>query len=364
MNRKELLEVKKTFSVKGMLGSLHGAYINSEGKVLAFTHSKTISMTDELLHKYSAIFKKDLSGKFGKNLHNLQFNTDIAEKNDMKECMLKIAGERSADSDFNTLVEMFFNELIKNISYPENYCILLMTNVYDYPMKTSDNVKSFEFSDGTYEFFNCVICPVKLQKADLAFDNKEMDFDEALRNWIVKPPMHGFLYPAFTDRMVDTETVLYYSKKEVDNNLLNALTCREIVEPEQEKSFFSYTFKNNKSVDSALSMLNELSDKINEDNIEGRVTKEEFIDIIRNSDISDSDRNDIEKEYDKRFTDKDLSVNALINTKNIKIKSANSTITIPLEYSDNLSVKIVDGKRCIVLPAEGEISINDTVITL
>ena len=67
----------------------------------------------------------------------------------------------------DALVESFYDKIIENYDYPENYYIILIHGVYDIPGKSSDGAEMFDASDEIYEHIMCCICPVKLTTAAL-----------------------------------------------------------------------------------------------------------------------------------------------------------------------------------------------------
>lgn len=71
----------------------------------------------------------------------------------------------------------------------------------------------FDSSDEVYEYILCCICPVRLSKAGLCYNEAENRIRDRIRDWIVELPERGFLFPAFHDRSTDLHAMLYYSKK-------------------------------------------------------------------------------------------------------------------------------------------------------
>ena len=106
----------------------------------------------------------------------------------------------------------FYDKIIENYDYPENYYIILIHGVYDIPGKSSDGSEMFDASDEIYEHIMCCICPVKLSKAGLCYNAETNSIQDRIRDWIVELPDVAFLFPQFNDRSTDIHGVLYYSK--------------------------------------------------------------------------------------------------------------------------------------------------------
>lgn len=77
--------------------------------------------------------------------------------------------------------------------------------------KTTDNSKLDE-SEEVYEYLLCAICPVSLAKPALGYLEDENRIGARIRDWIVGAPDLGFVFPAFTDRSTDINSVMYYTK--------------------------------------------------------------------------------------------------------------------------------------------------------
>lgn len=116
------------------------------------------------------------------------------------------------------LLDEFYDKIIENFLYPENYYIVIIHGAYDIPKKASDGIEMFDASDDVYEFLLCSICPVKLTKPGLCYNEDTNTIEERIRDWFVEVPVTGFLFPAFTDRNTDIHSVLYYSKNPEELN--------------------------------------------------------------------------------------------------------------------------------------------------
>ena len=76
MNKKEVAEIKKLFKPEMCnLTRICGCYVDSEKQKVSETKEAFLSIPEEEMFKYFDIFKKNLSGKIGKNLLNLKYET-------------------------------------------------------------------------------------------------------------------------------------------------------------------------------------------------------------------------------------------------------------------------------------------------
>lgn len=175
------------------------------------TEKGFLSMPEEEAFKYFDIFKHTLSGTLGKNLMNMEFPTEQEMPGGTQEFLLKLRDSKLTD---DLLVEEFYDKVIENYIYPENYYIILIHAVYDVPGKSSDGLEMFDASDTVYEHIMCSICPVNLTKAGLTYNAETNNIEDRIRDWFVELPVKGFLFPAFNDRASDLHGVLYYSRNQ------------------------------------------------------------------------------------------------------------------------------------------------------
>ena len=96
-------------------------------------------------------------------------------------------------------MEEFYDKVIENYEFAENYYIILIHAAYDVPGKSSDNMEMFDASDTVYEHIMCSICPVKLTKAGLTYNAEKNNIEDRIRDWLVEMPDWGdrFSLPGF-----------------------------------------------------------------------------------------------------------------------------------------------------------------------
>ena len=117
----------------------------------------------------------------------------------MKECSLKN----------DALLYTFYEQIGENLTGPSvldnGYAIYLFHGSYDIPLKASDKQRLWE-SEEIYDFLICVISP-------LAGDYEPGE------------PVWGFLYPAFSDRSADPDSIdIFNSDPDYDNPVRKLFT--------------------------------------------------------------------------------------------------------------------------------------------
>ena len=211
MNKKEVLEIRKQFTPENCaITRICGCYVDYEKEKKVELKKAFLSLPEEEAFKYFDIFKHTLSGTLGKNLINMGFPLDQELEGGTQQTLLKLRDSKLED---DLLVEQFYDNVIDNYDYAENYYIILIHAVYDVPGKSSDGLEMFDASDTVYEHIMCSICPVNLTKAGLTYNAETNNIEDRIRDWIVEAPAKGFLFPAFNDRASDIHNILYYTKK-------------------------------------------------------------------------------------------------------------------------------------------------------
>lgn len=205
MTNKEVLELKKRFKKEdASFTRISGCYVDANRNKVTTFSEQFLTLDDEELYKYLDIAKKTLSGKVGNNILTL----DMQEDTDGYKTLLSL---RNSQLGNENLIDAFYDAVIERYEYTGNYLILLYHDVYDVPIKTSDNCK-LDDSEETYEYIIGSICPVKLSKPGLGYREMENRIGPRIRDWVVNPPDTGFVFPAFNDRSADIHSMMFYTK--------------------------------------------------------------------------------------------------------------------------------------------------------
>ena len=210
MIKSELGEIKKLYTPKNCsVTRIAGCYVDAEKNKKAVFAKPFTQIPEEEMYKYFDIFRKALSGTVGKSALTLDIMNEAEKKGGQQEFLLKLRESGLKDDD---LLDDYYNRIISSFEYVGNYLILVAHDIYDVPGKTKDGAVNDDASDDVYEYILTVICPVDLTEAALSFDPKSGEFHDRKRDWIVKLPALGYLFPAFNDRGSDIHSVMYYSK--------------------------------------------------------------------------------------------------------------------------------------------------------
>ena len=183
MNKREISEIKKQFKKdNNAITRICGCYVDAEKQIKTTLKEAFFALSEEEIFKYYEIFKKSLSGGIGKNLHNLEYSIHDEGPDSAHELLMKLRDEKLADDE---TVDTFYNKIIENYEYGENYYIILIHSAYDVPGKASDNEEMFDASEEVYNHILCCICPVKLSEPGLSYNEATNAIEERRGTWWV-----------------------------------------------------------------------------------------------------------------------------------------------------------------------------------
>ena len=206
MVKSDISEIRKRFKKdSGNITRISGCYVKNDGTIISTFAESPVEMTEEEMDRYLDIARKSLSGKEGNNLLCLPFQSDTDDIRASFETVRK-----SGLKDQNVMMS-FYQNIIDNYDTTDNYLIVVITDTYDVMSKSKDNALLDE-SEETFDYFIAAICPVKLTKPALGFIDNEQNIGLLPQTWTVQSVDTAFMYPAFSDRSVDTDHILTYSK--------------------------------------------------------------------------------------------------------------------------------------------------------
>lgn len=402
MNRKDTLELKRRMK-KGecTFTKMRGCYVDSHKEIIVNINETFLNLADDEFYKYLEIAKKTLSGTIGNNLLELEFNPGEENPGGRQNFLL---GLRDSKLKNDALADRLFELIIENYDYDGNYLILLYHDAYDVIVKTNDNNKLDE-SEEVYDYLICSICPVELTKAALGYREDEHRIGPRIRDWVVSMPENGFVFPAFTDRSSDIHSLMFYTKtpKEPHTDFAEkTFGCKIKRTAAEEKTAFSSIIKNiaaeDDSDDIVIGIHQALSEIAAEQDTslstEPVLLDSRTIENMRtNGFLSQEIANKIEKACEEEFGEEPPVIDNIVDTKVLenyakkqreaelqkevtelksKLEAAESKssddtlpwdledgkeniiLNVSAEKAEEIETKIIDGRRFIVIPIEGD----------
>lgn len=402
MTKRDVLELKRRLKKSECtFTKMSGCYVNAnKEKVLSFQQDFR-DLADEEYYKYLDLANKVLSGTIGNNLLKLDFSNDAEKPLGPQQVLLGIRESNLLNED---LLDTFYQHVIDNFYFTGNYLIILFKDVYDVPMKTSDSFKTGE-SEEVYEYILCAVCPVDLSKPALGYIQDDNRIGARIRDWVVGMPEIGFVFPLFDERSANIHSTLFYTKntKEPHDEFMKEILGCGLKRTTNEKKqvFKSIVLKSAPDSDKGEELFTTIQGGLQEIVLREEIeepeaspqdqpllTKEAILGLPETIDIPESIVESIAKAWDdqlddpdeapviKQMVDKKLAEKASYKEKEKALIKENASLReqikiheeIDPENEENvedvilrvskkkareITTQIVDGKKYIMIPVEG-----------
>lgn len=368
MNKKEVAEIKKRFTkTKCSITRLCGCYVDAEKNKRLSLKEAFLGLPEEEMFKYIDIFRKTLSGSIGKTMLNMEFPPEQETKEDgTQKFLMKLLESKLKDEE---LLEQFYDKVIENYNYPENYFIILIHDAYDIPKITTDGVENFDASEYVYDYILCSICPVKLSKPGLCYNAETNHIQDRIRDWLVQPPELGFLFPAFNDRNMDIHSLLYYSKNSDDLDLAiteNLLGCQMPLPPKSQKETFNAIVEESLGLECDYEVVKTIHENLNqmvEENKENpeplALDKADMTKLLEKSGVEEEQIEVFETRFDETVGEKNtLMASNISSPRKFEVRTPDVTVQVNPERTDLVETKIIDGVPCLVIEINDLVEVN------
>lgn len=393
MNKKEVAEIKRRLKKESCtIQHMCGCYVDAEKNKLVTFSQKFLNLEEDEFYKYLEIAGKALSGTLGNNLLELEFPIDEEAVGGRQQILMALRASKLED---DALLDTYYDLIIDSYDYVGNYLITLYYDVYDVPLKGTDEL-AIDESDEVYEYLLCCICPVALSKPGLGYLEGEHRIGARIRDWVVGPTDTAFLFPAFNGRATDIHSTLVYTKNAKEPHAefwANGLGCGTKRTATQKRDAFENMVvqtlgpDDEETKDTVLDVQQNLNDfilvekeKVDKDEpilLDGEMITE----ILTDAGISEPKAEKITASYESFFEDTLPDAQELLDAKAIKnnevrvekkqlqekvvdltkkledagvITSDGTDIDVVVKVTpekvEEIHTAFVDGKRCLVIP--------------
>ena len=370
MNKKEISELSRRFKPeKANIGRVYGCYVNSSKEVISYIDESVALMPQEEAQQYLAILKKTLSGSLGRNLTDIVFSTEQVAVSEEHKLLMELRDDR-ADAR-----QSFFQKVIDSLDMGDNnYLILCANDVYDVPYrghgdvdKSAQEYASGE-SDQVYRYFVCAVCPVKDGKLELGYFVGENEFHNCLAKQIVGAPELGFLFPAFDNRTTNIYNALFYSRKpdEMHYEFIEGIFHTDLaMTPAEQREAFESILSD--SVDCSMDTIRSVHEQLSAKVAEHAESKDEepltvscgdISSILADCGVNEEQLSAFQKSFTERFGKVLLNPENIVDTRHFEVKAGDVTITVSPEQSFLIETREVNGRKYIMIPADGGAELN------
>lgn len=367
MNKKDILEIRKQFSpVNCAITRIAGCYVDHEKNKVMQTKDAFLALPEEEAFKYFDIFKKALSGGFGKNLIPLDYTQGAEATGSPHSFLMDLRASKLEDDD---LLEDFYDKIIKNYNYNENYYIILIHAMYDIPGRSSDGRKMEDTSEEVYKHIMCVICPVSLSKPGLSYDAEDNRMQDRIRDWVVDKPAKAFLFPAFSDRSTDIHKVLYYTKNssELQPELIEQVLGAQIpMSADLQKEAFSAVVTDTLAEDCDFETVKTIYENLNgimeehaEDSEPLKLDQNDMKKVFESSGVPAERMDKYDLAYKENAGERtEFLAGNITESRRFNVSTPDAEIKVKPDRLNIMRTAIIDGRQCLVIELNGVVSVN------
>lgn len=373
MNKKEIAEIKKQFTQERCaITRICGCYVDGEKNKKTELKEAFLSLPEEEMFKYFAIFRKALSGTVGKNLLTMEFPLASEEAGGTQDFLMQLRASSLKDEN---LLEEFYDKIIENYYSVENYLILLIHAVYDIPGKSSDGEEMFDASDEVYDHILCCICPVTLSKPGLSYDEGSNAFHTRICDRVVNMPDIGFLFPAFHDRSTDVHSLLYYAAKPEELRMEfvePVLGCNLPLSAGDQKETFQTIVEETLGDACDYEVVKNIHEKLNEMIEEKKdepdpvvLDRAEVKRLLEYSGVEEEKLSSFEEKYEEAAgTDTCFVASNVANTRQFEIKTPDVVVKVSPDRMDLVETKVINGRKCLVISLDNSVEVNGITVRM
>ena len=321
VDKKGILELRKRFKKESCtVTTLAGCYVDGSKKKVTTFQKNLLNLDDAEFFKYLKILKKSVSGQVRKNLLGLEFDKGATEAGGMQQFLLGLTESQLKNDD---MLDILYDKIIYEYDYPGNFIILLFYDTYDVIKRSKDN-SALDESEEVYSYFICSICPVSLSKPGLGYNAPREEFEPVEQDWMINDPDIAFLYPSFSDRSADVNTLTYYVKKPLETHpeIAEVLGCNMQKTSVEERECLKDIIKQHvtSTVENAdevvLKVQQNIMDKDNTKDDEGIFDDSVVVEVLEEHNIPESELNRLKADLSEQLS-KEIPLSDLYDEKEI-----------------------------------------------
>lgn len=372
MNKKELSEIRKNFSESSGFFTLNRvltAYVDPEKNVL-YKENKNYSLIpeDEGTVMFETL-RKVIGGSLGKHLVEYAFSEDKAEAKDTNgayvSLSLTVKGKLQNTYANDDLVE----KIVNNYDCSGAYAIIIGYCTYSITSRRDENDEDFGNREDEYNFIVTALCPACTGDDGLMFDRNNASIIKKSNTdlLISRTPTDGFLYPVFSNRQPDMNSVMYYTKTPKKPNISmveDVLDCDFAMTCQSEKEAFGKILSVVLGDDLSYTVITQVNDELR--GIAAEFRNETEMPLLTSSILNGILYNVGFKDVDTFPVFKDITggsdclrVENLIESK-IVLKTPEVKVSVAGVAADKVRTSVQNGRKCLIIDLDDpNVTVND-----
>ena len=365
MNKKEIAQIRRRFAPeKNAISVVRGCYVNERKEIVSTFAKSPLSLPESEAEHYMSAFKKTLGGAQGRNL----FSISVPDSQLLRRLQMSELKDEAS-------VEEFYRSVIGALEFEGSYLILMMHDAWDLPRKKdAEHGDRPDFDGEVFNYIMAVVCPVKPTKPLLTFFADDRQFHTAEPDLAVGGPALGFMYPAFEDGGANVSAAQFYTKdaSDIHADFIDAVFGVEAPRSaaDQRQIFYdalSDTLDDSMSFDVVQTIHENLTAQLAERKKDAEpleVSRREISSLLSSCDVPQSKIAAFEEEYLEQFGAVGLPAGTIAEAKRFEIATESATVNVAPDRSDLVEMKRIDGRRCIVIHVEGDVTVNGVEVNI
>ncbi|MBQ5312016.1 MAG: DUF4317 domain-containing protein [Oscillospiraceae bacterium] len=374
MNKKELGEIKKNFTAESGLFTVNKvlyAFIDGEKRIACSEVRSFVTMAEDECSVVMETLKKALSGSLGKNLTEYAFPNESYDDDGAQNILYRTLKGGLDDEEANSV---FVSRIAENAAIGTAYTII--TGFCSYTvLKKDKNDEKLDDADTDYNFLITAICPANTGDDGLFYDRERGGIYKKSNTEMIisRAPQDGILFPVFSGRSADVNSVMYYTRSPKKPNLSiveDVLDCTFSYTAEGEKERFRAVLSNVCGDELDYTVITQVNDIIEDVIAQNKnETEPTLIDsprlrnILADAGISDDKLTAVEDVYSKIVGEFPLKATNLVETKTVLSAEA-ITVNIGRDAVDKVHTSVIQGRKCLIIDLDDNLTINgmDTTV--
>lgn len=372
---KEIAELRRRFRYeKNNINALCGCYVNDKKEIVTTFRQSMPMLGPEESERYLALFRRTFSGSVGKQLLDVTFRNEQVVNGDEHRLLCALRDSKLKDEQ---ALSDFYAKVISAFETDGAFLILLAEDTYDVPTYGKDGDVREDGSDTVFSYLFCCVCPMKLNKPALRYDAFRQLFQSREAEQVVSSPEVGFLFPAFDDRCANLYGALYAARNLRDNHpeFASALFGTPLPMPaDEQKDSFRDLLSDSLGEECSYGVVQTVQDSLlarvqaqkeTPEEPVPPVTCEQLKSTLAYCGVSADKLERFEKDYNERFGEQTaLPPQNLTDGGQAVLKTEDVQIRVDASRSDLVQVRLLDGKPCVIIRAEGTLTVNGVPVSV
>ncbi len=371
MNKKEIAEIKKNFTEDSgffTVGKVLSAVIDSE-KNIAYDDTRLFAlMPPDESELVLQLLKKTLSGTLGKNLREYAFPQEQYSEGGSQKLLYDLLTSKLADDELN---KQYLSLIAQKLDYVSSYCVFTAHCTYTALKKKSKNIRLEEIDAEPsldYNFLITAFCPIDLRIDGLVYNDGSGRIEKkAESDRIVGQTADGFLFPVFSEREPDVNSVMYYARafKKPDLSIVeDLLGCEFTMSAPDERTTFQRILANVMHGSLDYDTITEVNDKLGEmvaynvnETEPAKLDADGLKNILWSIGAPQENLERVKPAFSAIAEDKPLTAANLIERKTV-VEAEGITVNIGSDSTDKVKMQMINGKKTLIIALDDDVTVN------